>query len=228
VPEDAPDAGVDAHVDAPRCGDGILTSGEQCDDGNTASGDGCSATCVLERRCGNGIVDPGETCDDGNLTCGTCSAGCQVFASARATGRIVVVWGAISEGETFTLGDGINPPRTFEFSRDYSVTPPNTLVLISNFASAIEVRNRMVGVINDSGLWLVTDYDGDYDDMAALSVTHTRFTSVGNIPMSETVADPRFRVTGMAGGAGGDCASGQSCRSNSDCLSNTCSLNLCQ
>jgi cysteine-rich repeat protein len=228
MPKDATDAGVDAQVDAPvdapRCGDGILTSGEQCDDGNTASGDGCSATCVLERRCGNGIVDPGETCDDGNLTCGTCSADCQVFASARATGTIEVVAGNdIGEGDTFTLGDGINsPPLTFTFTKNGYGSP--LVIQVGSFATATNVRDRVAQAINSLDWWLIADPIGS----ATLSVTNAGFTSAGNIPMSETVAAPLFRVTGMSGGSGGNCAAGQMCRSNNDCLSNSCSLNTCQ
>src|SRR6185295_8514255 len=39
---------LEAKVNPPGCGDGILQAGEQCDDGNLKDGDGCSATCTLE------------------------------------------------------------------------------------------------------------------------------------------------------------------------------------
>lgn len=39
---------LEAKLQPPACGDGILQLGEQCDDGNVISGDGCSATCGLE------------------------------------------------------------------------------------------------------------------------------------------------------------------------------------
>ena len=36
------DAGRDAELPEPRCGDGRLAAGESCDDGNDEDGDGCS------------------------------------------------------------------------------------------------------------------------------------------------------------------------------------------
>lgn len=68
----------------------------------------------------------------------------------------------------------------------------------------------------------------DFATSASLTVTHVRFTSAGNTPITEAVIGPGSSVIGMSGGAGGSCASGQSCRSNLDCLSNVCSQDICK
>jgi cysteine-rich repeat protein len=217
--------GCDSNCTPTGCGNGILTTGEQCDDGNTTPGDGCSATCNLE-RCGNGIVDPGENCDDGNLTCGTCSADCRSFALSRATGTIRAIPGNnIVPGDTFTLNDGVNVPRTFEFTSNGNVSANNIPVDIGLLgSSATYIRDRVINAINFSGLLI----GAEPTSLNILTLTHGWYTSIGNIPIAETVGDPGFIVSGMSGGAGANCAAGQSCRSNDDCISNFCSLNVCQ
>lgn len=77
---------LDATVNAPACGDGVMQApaGEQCDDGNVVPGDGCGADCLIEAVCGDGVthVAAGEQCDDGNAVPGDgCSATCQLEAT---------------------------------------------------------------------------------------------------------------------------------------------------
>lgn len=65
---------------------------------------------------------------------------------------------------------------------------------------------------------------------STVNLRHKRFTSFGNNPVSETVQDSNFIVSGMNSGAGGDCAMGQTCRFNIDCLSQVCNkvTKVCQ
>jgi hypothetical protein len=64
---------------------------------------------------------------------------------------------------------------------------------------------------------------------SVVNLTHDLFTNIGNITITETVTDTDFAVSGMSGGAGGDCAAGQTCRVDADCVSNFCQSNgVCQ
>lgn len=218
-----PDAGAPATDALPRCGDRIVTPPEGCDDGNTAPGDGCSESCQLE--CGNGVIDPGEICDDGNTSCGTCSADCRSEAAARASGTILVVAGSdITTGDSFTLSDGITGSRTFEFTRNGTGAPGNKLISVSSITNVDAVCERVKAAIDTSGLRVIAALFGS----ETVIVSNAYFTSAGNVPITESVAHPRFEVIGMSGGAGGDCRGGQRCQSNLDCRTNVCSMNVCQ
>ena len=112
--EGSPSVCTEAAVEAPVCGDGIVTEDEACDDGNTVDGDGCTANCTIEEGyacegspsvctitdapstpavCGDGIVQGDEDCD-GDLGC---AADC-TWLTAATGGRI----GSCSTG----LGEG--------------------------------------------------------------------------------------------------------------------------
>lgn len=90
-----PDAGCEAPVQPPVCGDGQRAASEACDDGNTVGGDGCSADCFAVEAnftcptpgqlcvstivCGDGQVTGNEQCDDGNaIGADGCSVTCQL------------------------------------------------------------------------------------------------------------------------------------------------------
>jgi cysteine-rich repeat protein len=190
--------------------------------------------------CGDGTLQSSnEACDDGNATCGTCNATCQTFASARAVGSISVLKPSdlrIS-GDTFTLNDGIFPPVTFEYIKTGGTAAMGNIVidLVGASNSASEVANRTHAKIfeisqNSSEPFLAIAPVGTMPTGAVVSLRHLRFTSAGNTAITETVLDNDFTVSGMTGGAGGDCALGQACRSNVDCLSNNCNLTtkVCQ
>ncbi|HSK00579.1 MAG TPA: hypothetical protein VK932_05035, partial [Kofleriaceae bacterium] len=63
---------------------------------------------------------------------------------------------------------------------------------------------------------------------AVVVLAHDLFTGLGNVAITETVSDPDFAVTGMSGGAGGDCSAGETCAIDEDCESNVCMMNVCQ
>jgi hypothetical protein len=198
----------------------------------------CNATCQSQAGetdfCNDGTRDaPQEACDDSNASCGTCSATCQVLASGRATGTLVNVRsGALIAGETFALSDGFNPPTRFEVTTD-PAQPDGTVLMNGNIAFSIEVPAnagqlgaRLRTLINSVGTTLLITATGSG---AVTTLTHDRATVRGNVAaLAETVADPDFTVSAMAGGAGGDCAAMQACRSNEDCESGLCTGNTCQ
>ncbi|HWU91064.1 MAG TPA: DUF4215 domain-containing protein, partial [Kofleriaceae bacterium] len=231
----------------PVCGDGIVSTttspAEGCDDHNAvtepcaygaASCTVCDATCQLvpgvTSVCGDGFVDlEHEACDDGNLSCGTCNATCDALASTQATGTIIALKANdFAACETFTLDDGIHPPTVFEFVRGSSDLCDDThiRVSISPGQSASTVRVQIVIAINSVFTELAITASGTTGSVVKL--THDKPTGLGNQPILENVADGDFTVTGMSGGAGGDCLMGDACQVNEDCASNNCQLNVCQ
>lgn len=215
------------------CGDGVRDPvHEECDDQNSATEGSCpygaanctvcSSTCTLVERtgstCGDGVIDaPYETCDDGNAsTCGSCSSDCRTVQAARATGLIVAVPAAdIGDGTGFTLADGLGAAVRFEFDKDATATG-TPVVLTGDTASG--VASKIAAAVNASGLALTAVARG-----SLVQLTHDVPTFLGNVAISETVASADFVVSGMAGGAGGDCGPGVGCTSNADCASGTCS-----
>ena len=58
-----------------------------------------------------------------------------------------------------------------------------------------------------------------------MTLTHDRFSTIGNTMLSETVHRRRLLdPTNMTGGLGGNCATGQPCAANADCVSNVCTV----
>jgi cysteine-rich repeat protein len=210
------------------CGDGIVNpaAGEECDDGDdTDPADGCHA-CKLN-RCGDGIVKPPEVCDDGNANaCGQCSATCDaVVTPAPATGSIVAVRGnvLVDGTDTFTIDDGFGTVVTFEFDSNEDVTPGHVGVPFANGVNAATMAARIATAINGSALLISATQGTD----ALVILTHQRLSSLGNVPLVETVADASFAVSGMSGGAAGDCPAGTGCTSADDCASGSCTGGTC-
>jgi cysteine-rich repeat protein len=217
------------------CGDGFVnTAVEQCDAGpqngatdcpyGVASCTRCTALCRFVERsgnvCGDGIVAPGiEQCDDGNAAaCGTCNASCTVAQVGFATGTIVVpAPAAIRAGDSFTIDDGVKGPVTFEFVTDPSISVDTVQVTIPTGGSAVDLARAVSAAIESSPLRITAVASG-----AAVHLTHDAATALGNVPITETVADPTFTVLGMSGGRGGDCGSGVSCKTHQDCASGRC------
>ncbi len=212
------------------CGDGMLNGGEVCDDGNTLTESACpygtpscvncDATCtsvlnLVGPYCGDGLTSSGEVCDDGNTSaCGTCGATCQQTQLARATGVITPVGGAnLLDGDRFTLGDGINPPVVFEFDKNGSTSITSIPVAITNADTVGAVATAIAFAINSATTLEISATTSS----TLVQLTHDRTGAFGNQPLTKTVGNAGFRVNGMAGGAGYDCAAGTRCRSNADC-----------
>lgn len=216
------------------CGDGVFDAAhEACDDGNsgtepacpygTATCTVCSASCTLVARsgsvCGDGVVDAVERCDDRNaLGCGTCSGDCQTVQLARATGFIVATPGAdLPDGATFTLDDGLGTIVVFEFDRDGSST--GVPILLTGAESAAAVAVKIQGAVNAEALRIDAVSSG-----ALVQLAHQAQTALGNTAIAVTSTPPGFFVSGMSGGAGGDCAAGVGCAFDADCASGVCAL----
>jgi hypothetical protein len=131
-----------------------------------------------------------------------------------------------TDGDTFTLDDGFHLPTTFEFRKVGPFDPDNIPILLSDGQSANAVGDLVRAAIND-----VTDdleITADATPGPTVTLTHDRFTELGNILILKDVANPAFVVNGMAGGAGGDCADDEACGDDADCESNNCQANICE
>jgi cysteine-rich repeat protein len=232
------------------CGDGVLSSGnETCDDGNRVTETACpygQASCTNFCKadcsaalslsglfCGDGVVttNAGEACDDrNNMACGRCDQGCNVFASSAATGYILSSTGQqVSDNDTLTINDGFGITAVFEFDKNASgptdAGGTNIVIVTSNSETADQLHTKIRNAINGVAGFDVAASDGGNN---LVLLTHQRKSSLGNQMITDTVNSSDFVVSGMAGGAGGDCAAGIGCTNNDDCVSGNCMSGMCQ
>jgi cysteine-rich repeat protein len=229
------------------CGDNSVSSGnEMCDDGNRVTESSCpygQPTCtnfckadcsgtlsLTGLYCGDGTVTSGagEACDDGNsMACGRCDAGCNMFASAAATGYIVSSTGQqVSDNDTFTINDGFGTIAVFEFDKNASgptdASMTNIVITTSNSETADQLHTKIRTAIDGTPSLRINATDGGNN---LVLLTHERKSSLGNQLITDTVNSSDFVVSGMVGGAGGDCTAGIGCTSNDDCRSGSCGSN---
>lgn len=111
-----------------------------------------------------------------------------------------IVTGMSGGGETFTLNDGVNPPTTFEFDSDGTVTSGNVAVTFTGGDSANTVRDSIISAINGVGAGLaITASSGG---AGLVNLTNDAAGNFGNQPILSTVLAGGFLVSGMARGAG--------------------------
>jgi cysteine-rich repeat protein len=232
------------------CGDGSVSSGNEiCDDGNRVTETSCpygQASCTNFCRadcgaslsltglfCGDGTVTTtaGEACDDGNtMACGRCDASCNMFASSVATGYILASTGQqIGDNDTLTINDGFGTVAVFEFDKNASgptdTNLTNIVITTANSDTADQMHTKIRNAINGvSGIDIIAADGGNN----LVLLTHQRKSSLGNHAITDTVNTSDFVVSGMAGGAGGDCGTGIGCAHNDDCQSGNCMNNMCQ
>jgi hypothetical protein len=121
----------------------------------------------------------------------------------KAYGSLTVVAPAlISDTETFTLNDGVNPAVVFEFDKTGAWTPGNVRVNIAGLTLASEVRDACIASINGLGFGVLEITSGVVSS-TKLSLQNYQYGTVGNTAQSETVADPGFVLTNMTGGNSG-------------------------
>ena len=237
----------------PFCGDGTVQTefNEVCDPGLGVNKDSltCDSDCSIV-QCGDGHVNTvaGEVCDDGNTdgdACGTCIGACQTPNPAKAaSGVITAKAGALLvENDTFTLNDGFNPSLaspatvTFEFVTviGHLTTPTNVAILydpgdgtLANPGDtadevAIDIRAAIVGATT-AGLDITATIDSN---ATKVDLVNQHKSSHGTQPI---VNSTNLTITGMSGGAAGDCTSGVGCKSPDDCVSAVClsSNHTCQ
>lgn len=126
-------------------------------------------------------------------------------ANAYASGTITAVAQSnITDAETFTVSDNINPTVTFEFDTNGSVSETATLrqVDITSDTTAITVASRMVTAINNAPSlnWTADNASGT---SATVTLTHNLGgTHANGTLFTEAVADAGFTLVQPTGGAG--------------------------
>lgn len=122
-----------------------------------------------------------------------------VPASVAASGSITAVAGAnLIDGETFTISDGVHAAKVFEFDDNASVLPGHVAVTFTAGDSANTVAATMRVAINAAATLDVTAGGSN----AVVSLLNDFGGTIGNVPVTETVADAGFLVAGMTSGAG--------------------------
>lgn len=240
------DACVENCVKA-SCGDSYQQIGvEECDDNNNITevcpyGVLSCMVCTEDCRwvpgtissCGDGAVQsPHEVCDDGNnLPCGSCTVSCGGLSFKAAVGMIEAI-AAVNHSDdglngmpedTFTISDGINNAVTFEFDKDMKIQPGNFQIQIADGNSASTVRNLIDLAILNSGLLIGGFRDPNEPN---LELVHKLNLGIGNKLITENVVNADFKVSGMAGGSGSDCSTGDGCEDDLDCASKKCIGNM--
>ncbi|QAT88402.1 cysteine-rich repeat protein [Corallococcus coralloides] len=209
---------------------------EACDDGNTktevacdygqASCQKCSGDCqsVLPLQgnvCGDNLKDAtNEACDDGNtLICGSCSANCKAKTLTAATGSITASSGfQMYDEETFTISDGINTPVTFEVDRDNKLkNNAHQRVVLASDTPAAQVAQAIRNAINAVEEPFEIEAAISASSTITVNLTHKLQGSIGNQTITERITNMGFRVSGMTGGSGYDCAQGTKCVGDEDC-----------
>jgi len=124
-----------------------------------------------------------------------------------ATGTVVVGGGgAVVEGMTFVLDDGINPAVTFEFDSNGSVIPTPTLrpVVYTALDTDAQLAAAVVLAVNGAPLLGITAGVPFGGGPTTVPLTNDVIGAAGNVAIT-TAGFPGapFAVTGMAGGADG-------------------------
>jgi hypothetical protein len=120
-----------------------------------------------------------------------------------AKGRISTIPKAsLVDGQTFTLNDGTNPAKVFEFDTNSTVTLGNVAVNISVAVTADDVRDAIILAVNSVTVTLsITASSGG---PARVDLINDESGVQGNVVITETVTNAGFTVDGMSGGIGGE------------------------
>lgn len=107
-----------------------------------------------------------------------------------------------TDGETFTLNDGIHTAVVFEFDKTGDgVTTGREPVDISAAVSADDVRDAVVAAINRCEDTVIDILATASVSTGQLTLTHERGGAIGNKTITHTVLAAGWSVTGMTGGS---------------------------
>jgi hypothetical protein len=99
------------------------------------------------------------------------------------------------DGETFTLDDGTNPAKVFEYDLPGNgVVPGNVAINLSAASLVQHVRDATVAAINAAALLDITAYPIGTDQVG---LVHDNGNGGIQVAVTETVADAGFTVEGM-------------------------------
>jgi hypothetical protein len=128
-----------------------------------------------------------------------------LYAGSPSTGSIgTVVPGSYTDGQTFTLDDGVNPPTTFEFDTvpDGPQGAGNVAVDISAAVTDDDVKNAIISAISGAASLDITATDGG---AATVTLTNDVNGTLGDNAIvlgfvAPAVGNPPGTFTGMSGG----------------------------
>lgn len=132
----------------------------------------------------------------------------QLDSTVLATGFVDMtgVAGWVDGTDTFTLDDGLNLPVIFEFDTDGVITegvPGTNLrqrIYVGDAPALTVVAQRIRDAINAIGDKLYISAEVDDVITTRVNLTHYAGGSIGNVAITETVADANFTKLGMTGG----------------------------
>jgi hypothetical protein len=164
--------------------------------------------------------------------CGLCDPTCRKEQLTDASGKITAVSGdRLRAGETFSLSDGINPPKIFEFDDDEfgDVEPGRIPIFVGDEMEAMDVARAIKRAIKNT---IELSIDADVSTGSSIVTLKNikkdpRAGAFGNQRIIETVRDPGFIVEGMSGGGANDCPGGPPCTLHNDCASGYCTAGVC-
>lgn len=120
-----------------------------------------------------------------------------------ATGTITAIAGAaIVDDKSFVLDDGDNPPVTFTFDDDASVTPSATLraIVFTALDDVATVKAAIIAAINEAFEDEDLTIEATPGAGAVINLTNTVLGAAGNEDITEDGVGTGFEVSGMAGG----------------------------
>lgn len=140
---------------------------------------------------------------------------------AKATGSITIgVNTLLGDGDTFTIDDGLHGATTFTFDWDDGGTPIGgaNVIHFSGTPTEADLAVLICDAINGAFNFRVTATTSATDDASSsggngadapraeqIELTNDLAGPHGNVPISDTVANPNFKTSGMSGGAGEGC-----------------------
>lgn len=131
---------------------------------------------------------------DANLAVSNPSAPAISPKLAAAGSFQAIAKASLVDGETFTIDDGVNPAKVFEFDTNASVSGSNVAVDISAATTSATVATAMINAINGVGALLaVTASDGGSGLVSLVNDSAT----ASAVALAETVSDSGFTATGL-------------------------------
>ena len=122
-----------------------------------------------------------------------------VVAAALAASGNIDMTGLPIDGETIILDDGVNPPVTYEFDGDASVTDTATLQGVLIGASATATIATLIALINTPTAGATLDITASAGAGDSADLVNDVAGVAGNAPIVEAATNTT--ATGMTGGA---------------------------
>lgn len=137
----------------------------------------------------------------GQLTVFCSSGGTQ--GGVAATGTITAVANAsMADTDYITIGDGFNPPVVYEYDKAADGVTAGRVNWAAGASTANDVATTLVTAINANQPLLTCSAPS----AGVFTITHKILGTVGNVTITENVANAGFLVTGLSGGSANQAA----------------------